>query len=95
MSAGPFHLLHVSALPDASGMQSYSEDMERIRAALDAAPAVFPWWTAALLVMLLLAWCAALTIAWNHLPQRRKMSSDPKHAVASQEPEFQLEAMQG
>ena len=77
MIPGVQQLAYVTALTGSGGVKTYVEDMNRISAVLQTAPPAFSWWTAVLLVLILLAWCAALTTAWMYLNRRIGKASDP------------------
>jgi len=70
MIIGPLQLAHAATITGNGGVQTYMEDMDRINTVLSSAPQSFSWWTAVLLVLILLAWCAALTVAWIYLIRR-------------------------
>lgn len=55
---------------DSGGVQAYTEDLERMRAILSAAPPQFSWWTAVLLLLIVAVWFAALAAGWIYLSRR-------------------------
>ena len=54
------------------GVTAYADDLSRMRAVLGVAPQGFPWWTAALCVVLLLVWFAGLAAGWTYLNRRAR-----------------------
>jgi hypothetical protein len=87
VTAGPFQLAQVTELAGARGTQVYAEDMQRMMAVLGTTPHTFPWGIATLLVLGLLAWCAALAAAWIYLKRRGQ-----SRQIADSEPDPALES---
>jgi hypothetical protein len=56
-------------------VQTYMDDMDRIRAVLSAAPQTISWWTMPLLALIVLSWFAALAAGWIYLNRRVRRSA--------------------
>ena len=59
----------------AAGVQTYMDDMDRMRTVLSSAPQTTSWWTMALLALIVLSWFAALTAGWIYLNRRVRRSA--------------------
>ena len=77
MIIGPLQLAHAAAITGSGGVKTYIDDMNLIGTVLRSSPQSFSWWTVVLLVLILLAWCTALTTAWIYLMRRIGRSPNP------------------
>ena len=63
----------------AAGVQTYMDDMDRMRTVLSTAPQAPSWWIFALLALIVLFWFAALTAGWIYLNRRvRRPAAAPQ-----------------
>jgi len=75
-----------AALSSTGSAQQYAHDMDRMRSVLSAAPQQFPWGTASLLVLALLAWLAVLSLGWMYLNRRmRRPQTNMRDSVQAAE----------
>ena len=77
MIIGPLQFAHAAASTGSGGVKTYIDDMNQISSVLHSSPQSFSWWTAVLLVLILLAWCATLTVAWIYLMRRTSRPPNP------------------
>jgi hypothetical protein len=75
--ASLFQLSRVLARAGIDGTAAYIDDLHRLHAILGSAPQGFPWWTAALLSLLLLGWLAGLAWGWVYLNRRALRQAAP------------------
>ena len=69
-------LRQIPATVHPGGVQTYMDDMNRMREVLSSSPQHFSWWTVALLLLLALGWFAALASVWIYLKRRFHRSPD-------------------
>ena len=77
MIIGSLLLARAAAITGDGGVKTYIDDMNLIGTVLHSSPQSFSWWTAVLLVLILLAWCATLTVAWIYLMRRTSRPPNP------------------
>lgn len=77
MIIGSLQHAHAATITGSGGVKTYIDDMNLIGTVLRSSPQSFSWWTVVLLVLILLAWCAALTAAWIYLMRRIGRSANP------------------
>lgn len=73
-SATLLQLPHFALRASAAGVQTYMDDMDRMRTVLSTAPQAVSWWTFALLALIVLSWFTALIAGWNFLNHRVRRS---------------------
>jgi len=79
-------LPHLALRASAAGVQTYMDDMDRMRTVLSAAPQAVSWWTFALLALIVLSWFAALTAGWIYL-NRRVRRPAAAHQIETEAPQ--------